>query len=402
MPNAVLDLDPHFQQDFYVPAFRVIVNGKELREIESDVISLTYSDKKNEIEHAELTVNNWDPDGKGPPGCWKYSDFNVLDPWQEIEIWMGYYNGGQDELRRMMVGELVRMTPNFAADSPATLSVRAMGVLNRFRTSQISKDYLQKRDSFIFQDIVSTVAKQMRQTLTNLTLTTDANEIARTLVNEKDVKALTIKQQYAINYLLKRANAINYEMAVDVSQGALGSPRTVTVHYRPARMVDRAIYNLEWGKTLISFQPSLATANQVSEVTVRHWNPQLKTKFEGSATLADLQNEGIIDPSTDLNVAQGPLSKKAEIITDQVVQSDAEALEAAKSHLRNIAQSIVIGKGRTIGLPDLRTGAVVRIKGLGNRFNGDYVVEETTHTIGDGGYTTDFTGRMQKPTPPGT
>jgi phage protein D len=402
MVSAVLNLDPEFQQDFYVPAFKVIVNGQDLREIESDVISLTYSDKKNEIEHAELTINNWDPDGKGPPGCWKYSDSTLLDPWQEIEIWMGYYNGGNDTLRRMMVGEIVRMTPNFSQDGPATLSISALGVLNRFRRNQISKTYLQQKDSAIFQDIISIVGKQMLQTFSELTLATDPDEINRTLSNEQPIKTLTIKQQYAINYLLKRANEINYEISVDISQGQLGSQRTVTMHYRPACRADRAIYTLEWGKTLISFQPSLATTDQVSEVIVRCWNPQLKKKFEGRVTLEDLRTECIIDPSIDLYLTQTPLSKKTEIITDQIVQSNAEALGAAKSHLRNIAQSIVVAKGRTIGVPDLQTGSVVQILGLGSRYSQQYVVEETTHTIGDGGYTTDFTCRMQNPTPLGT
>ena len=235
--DAILNQTPFSGQDFYVPAFRIIVNGKEPN-IESDVLSLTYTDKKNEIEHAELTVNNWDPNGNGPPKCWKYSDLGVLNPWQEVEIWMGYYQAGKDELRRMMVGELVRMTPNFAVDSPATLSVSAMGVLNRFRKIQISKDYSQQKDSAIFQDIVNAVSKQMRQTLTNIALTTDSDEIARTLAREIPIKSLTIKQQYAINYLLKRSNDINYELSVDVSQGTVGSPRTVTLHYRPSEMVD--------------------------------------------------------------------------------------------------------------------------------------------------------------------
>ncbi|MGC2407109.1 MAG: hypothetical protein WA431_11940 [Candidatus Cybelea sp.] len=348
----------------------------------------------------ELTLNNWTPGPWGAYGPWKYSDLTVLNPWQEIEVWMGYYQSGRDELRRMMVGELVRMTPTFAADSAATLSVSAMGVLNRFRTAQITKDYHQQKDSFIFQDIVNLVAKQMRQTLVNLTLTTDNDEINRTLARESQIKNLTIKQEYAINYLLKRSDQINYEMAVDVSQGPVGSNRTVTVHYRPSEMVDqnRPTCALEWGKTLLSFQPSLATANQASEVIVRSWNPQLKKKFEANATLADLQNEGIIDPTADLSVAQGPLSKKPQIITNRVVQSDAEAYEAAKSELRNLAQGIVLAKGRTIGVPDLRTGVMVQIGGVGKRFSGTYVVEETTHTIGDGGYTTDFSCRMQKST----
>ena len=142
-----MNIDIHYQQDFYVPAFRIVVNGKELRHLESDVVSLTYGDKKNGFDWAELTVNNWNPDGKGPPGCWKYSDSDQLNPWQECEIWMGYYNGGQDQLQRMLVGELVRMTPNFTADGAATLTVRALGVLNRFRNGQVTKDWHETKDS---------------------------------------------------------------------------------------------------------------------------------------------------------------------------------------------------------------------------------------------------------------
>jgi phage protein D len=152
---------------------------------------------------------------------------------------------------------------------------------------------------------------------------------------------------------------------------------------------------LEWGKSLISFQPSFATSSQVNEVIARCWNRDKKQKFEGRATLADLQAEGIIDPAADLKTNAGPQSKRSEIVTDEVVQSDAEAFQLAKSRLRVIAQSLVCGKGRTIGLPDLRQGTKLQMKGLG-RFDGFYVVEQTTHTIGDGGYATDFTARMEK------
>jgi phage protein D len=396
MPDAILPQDVFVGQDFYAPGFRVVVGGKELRQIETDVVSVSYTDKNNEIDSVELTVNNWDPDGLGPGrGWWKYSDANTLDPWQDVELWMGYYRAGNDELRRMMVGELVRLTPSFTAGGPATLTVRGLGILNRFRTSQISKDYFQKKDSWIFRDIVQTVAQQTRQSIANLDLVVDDDEIGRTMANETEIKHLTIKQEYALNFLFQRSRAIRYELAVDVSQLQPGGRRTVTLHYRPANTVMRPTYILEWGKSLISFQPSFATSNQVSEVVVRCWNREQKKKFEGHATLADLQAEGIIDPAADLKANTGPQSKRTEVVTDQVVQSDAEATQLAKSRLRVIAQSVVSGKGRTIGVPDLRQGTKLQMKGLG-RFDGFYVVEQTTHTIGDGGYTTDFTARMEK------
>ena len=188
--NVESNIDPMFSiwtrsgQDFYVPAFRVIVNGEDLSEIESDVISLTYTDKKNEIDHAELTLNNWDPGPRGARDAGNIATSTVLDPWQEIEIWMGYYQSGNDKLRRMMVGELVRMTPNFAADSAATLSVSAMGVLNRFRTAQISKDYHQQKDSVHISGHRQPRCKADEADSCQLTLTTDTDEINRTLASE--------------------------------------------------------------------------------------------------------------------------------------------------------------------------------------------------------------------------
>jgi phage protein D len=397
--SEVLPQDVFVGQDFYAPALRLVIGGKVVQRIESDVVSLTYTDKNNEVDSAELTVNNWDPDAQVPDGngrakgFWKYSENKMLDPWQEVEVWMGYYRGGNDELRCMMVGETVRMTPGFTA-GPATLTVRALGILNRFRTVQISKDYFQKKDSWIFRDIVQTVAQQTRQSLANIDLVVDDDEINRTMANEDEIKHLTIKQEYAINFLFERSRAIHYELAVDVSQAQAGR-RTVTLHFRPPNAVKRATYILEWGKSLISFSPSFATSNQVNQVIVRCWNAQLKKKFEGSATLADLSAEGVIDPVADMKANAGPAANRTEIITDEIVQSDAEATQLAKSRLRVIAQSLISGKGRTIGLPDLRQGTKLQIKGLG-RFNGFYLVEQTTHSMGDGGYTTDFTARMEK------
>jgi len=64
---------------------------------------------------------------------------------------------------------------------------------------------------------------------------------------------------------------------------------------------------------------------------------------------------------------------------------------------------MVEAKGKTVGLPDLRTGVKVQIKGLGSRFSGpdekhlfSYLITSTTHTVSDSGYTTDFSARMEK------
>jgi hypothetical protein len=60
------------------------------------------------------------------------------------------------------------------------------------------------------------------------------------------------------------------------------------------------------------------------------------------------------------------------------------------------SSELVEARGKTVGLPSLRFGVKLDIRGLGARFSGTYLVTSTTHTIGDGGYTTEFRARMKK------
>ena len=45
---------------------------------------------------------------------------------------------------------------------------------------------------------------------------------------------------------------------------------------------------------------------------------------------------------------------------------------------------------------ELRAGRPVYIRGLGRQFSGRYLIIKTTHTIGSGGYTTQFDARMEE------
>jgi hypothetical protein len=95
-------------QDLYVPAYGVVVRGRPLTEQLRDVTSVSYSDSLTAIDSFNLTVNNWDAEALR----FKYSDDNTFAPWQDVEVWMGYYNGGRDDRRRMLTGDI---TTDFTA-----------------------------------------------------------------------------------------------------------------------------------------------------------------------------------------------------------------------------------------------------------------------------------------------
>ena len=74
----------------------------------------------------------------------------------------------------------------------------------------------------------------------------------------------------------------------------------------------------------------------------------------------------------------------------------------APNVLSDRLKQLVEATGTTVGLPDLRAGTKIRIRGLGARFSGRYFVTKTTHTLDASGYRTKFTARREAPLPEGT
>jgi phage protein D len=79
------------------------------------------------------------------------------------------------------------------------------------------------------------------------------------------------------------------------------------------------------------------------------------------------------------------------------VRSQREAEGLATAILRANAQGMIVGRGATVGIPQLRSGVKLAIGGLGPRFSGRYFTTSTTHTIGGSGYRTEFAARREAP-----
>lgn len=388
-----LRVDIYKDQDFYVPAFIIKVQNEELKPVVmNDILNVTYTDSLTNVDSFDMTVNNWDASVKKfDQTAFKYSDKDTFNPWKDVEVQMGYYRNGKSELRTMLIGEITTLTPNFPQGTASTLNVRGLNLFHRFRTKQETKPFFNKKDSDIAKEIVDSIATEIRKKSPQLKLKLDEEDYATNIKAEEKIPYLLMNNQFPIRFLMERARDLGYELTME--EASKSGNREVTFHYRPTSNVKRKTYILEWGVSLISFQPTLQCANQVAELTVRGWNPQTKKEIKVTVKRSDLK--GIVTPS-ELGVTEPDLTKKVEIVVDRPIQNEAEAKLLATNRLRQIGEVLVEAKGKTVGVPDLRAGSKVEVKGLGTRFSGTYLVTGTTHSIGDGGYTTDFTGRMEK------
>jgi phage protein D len=396
---------PDQKETFYVPAFEVYIRGQKLKDnIISDVLQVTYKDSINEIDSFNIEINNWDAEKRvfkfTPPVS---NDFvGIFNPGAPIELWMGYAKN----LRMMMRGQVTSLEPNFSESAP-TLSVRGLNELHQFRTEQHTYSWLNdelmkqgkpgKTDTQIAQELGS---KPVQKGQPGLDIPVRPNPAP-----DEGVDPLVfMNNQYDIVFLLERARRHGYEVYLETINGKQDLYFGLSENKGQA-----AVYQLEWGKSLINFKPSLTTAKQVAQVTVRGWDRKANQPIEESFTLKELwtaQNLSDAEIAKRQLIAQA-YGNRTEVVTDKPVYTKQQAKQMARSILEDTDKKLIEATASTVGLPDLRAGSVVFITGFGPppdaninpagviTFDGKYYVKESTHTIGGSGYRTDFSVRRE-------
>ena len=353
--------------DFYVPAFEIYVGGKKdgkaiKGELKKDIIDVSYTDSLETIDSFSLTVSNWDEEH------WKlkHTDFDneLFTVGTELEIWMGYAG----KLQPIIYGEITTLEPNFPQSGYPTLDVRGLNVLHKLRSKQETHVYTNKTD----RQIARQIAGRLKLEAGNI----EGDEKREFIVQDN---------RYDIVFLMERARRIGYEVFVD-EEGKL--------NFQPSTRQKKESYVLEWGKSLISFRPTLITTSQIAEVVVKGWNPKTKRPITGRARNKDLETKGL--GAGKMKTAEGAYQHRSEVVVNKPIRSRREADKLAKAKLEQATKELVKGEGTTIGLPCLRAASNVTIDGLGEPYSGSYFVTGTTHSISDSGYTTRFSVRRKE------
>jgi len=392
---TTLSQESVIEKGFYVPTFQVLVQNSGLpKDVVRDIQQISYHDNYKEIDGFELTINNWDATTRsfkyigsetektlnGPRSPY----YKLFEPCgKTVQISMGYLGN----LRVMMTGRFITMEPTFAMSGASTLSVRGLNVLNSLRTKQYTYSWTNKRDSEIAQSLDNLIDPA----------TGKKRVPARIIVREHPEQSeplleyVSEENQYDIDFLLTRARVRGYVLVYNESKKGTQP----TLYFGPSKdaaSAARAVtFQLDWGKSLLEFKPSLTTHNQIKSVTVRGWNRQTKKAISAKSTVTDAG----FRINRDIQRLITECHPREEIVVHEPVFTPQQAQKRADAILTDRLRSFVKATGTTVGLPDLRAGVNVQIGGVGSRLSGTYFVTETTHTIGPKGYTTQFKARRE-------
>lgn len=350
----------------YAPQIVVKVDGQSVPL--DDVIELRVTLQKDELGgFSMLVANNFDLKTQK----FRHSDLRDLDVYKPVEIQMGYAG----RMVAMFVGEITALQPSFPSSGLPTLNVTGTDLLTRFRRAKPdankSKAFKQLTDGQIAEQLAQRHGLQLAQGST-----TSGQQ--NTIVMQRDMDDLQF-----LMWLAKR-NDFEATIVIENKQAALyfGKP-----HDKRGPEAVKEV-GLAWGESLVSFTPRLSIGKQVSKVTVRGWDSRKKQKIEYTATFADLKASG--KGKSGAQILDEKQDAKTERVVDWPVQSQDEAKQRAIQLLAETANQFLTGNGEAMGEPAIRPQTVVKLGGLGTRYDGDYYVTKCDHVYGAQGYMTTF------------
>ena len=274
-----------------------------------------------------------------------------------VEIKLGYGN----DLESLIIGEITGLEPEFISSRLPTLTVRGYDIRHRLQRGRQSRTFVQQTDS----EIAKTIADAA-----SISAKVDRSDVTHDYVIQAN--------QTDLEFLQERARRISYEVVVNQKD----------LIFRPVQNSKSEVLTLTMDDHLLEFYPRLSAARQVSEVSVRGWDPKQAKVIVGKAQASSVVSMG---GESGPRMSARAFGAIEDVLTAQPPTTQAEADEIAKSALSRKALSLIEGEGLCLGRTDLRAGKVIKIGGLGQRFGGKYYVTAAIHryTAADG-YRTQF------------
>ncbi|QWH88424.1 phage late control D family protein [Bacillus toyonensis] len=344
--------------NFYAPAFEIEIEGKNIVEMGIEVISVSVDNVLNDADYFTFTVNNaFDVIQQDVKWLNQFFTFG-----KKVKVKMGYVNS----LEEIFVGLITSVRTKFQSDGIPQIEISGFDLSYCMMKGLKAYSWENVRHS----DIVRKIGEE-------------GYKLKSVIENTQVMYPKVIKKDGTsdFKFLRELAEKNYFEFFV------FGE----TLHFRTPIYNKEPIVTLEWGKSLVNFNPEINIANQVTKVEVRGWNPVTKKEFIGRAKVGDeLGKDYKNNRRSGGELVQEICKEPIELTVTYPVFSQEEADKLAKSILNQHAEGLVTGSGETIGIPKIMSGENIFLKGLGKKFSKSYYIERSNHSINGSGYRTTF------------
>lgn len=295
----------------------------------------------------------------------RWVDDARLMPGHTLKVFAGARPGG----RPLFDGEIVELEPELVPGA-IRLVIRAYDRMHRLARGRHVRSFQNLTDGDLVRKIAQEAGLQVKFG--------PASEVQPYLLQAN---------QTNLALLQERARALGYFLYVEGK----------TLFCVPPSGESPAV-ELKWGAGLQEFRPRLSTVAQVSEVTVRGWDPAQRKEIVGQAKKGDGAPH-VGEKRTGGEVTRSAFQMETtHLVTDRPVRTQAGADHLAKAIAGDHAARFLEAEGRCAGNPSLGAGVRACIGGIGERFSGEYLVTSAVHHYSaEQGYTVQFAVSGQRP-----
>ncbi|MEM8906606.1 MAG: type VI secretion system tip protein VgrG [Bacteroidota bacterium] len=333
-------------EDKTLVSFKVLIDGSAISE-SYDVLEFKTFQQVNRIATAKLKLL----DGSVASESFKLSSGEEFVPGKSIELQAGFGMNTQSIFKGIVVAQSVQ----FRETLGSTLLVECQAQAVKMTIGQNNGVFTDSTDSDVWQKLIS-----------NHGLSADATSTSNTLPQ--------IIQYYATDwdFLLSRAEVNGMIVLTDDQKVTVAKPQ----------VSGSPVATLTFGNNVFSFDAKLDARTQLSGVEASAWDYKNQSVAEANAADPSVPQQGNLSGSKLADVVN---SEKLKLQSTANLNTDA-LTNWANARLLKSRLAKVRGEIKVYGSADYQPNVLVKLEGMGDRFNGDAYVAGVEHVVKDGNW----------------
>ena len=275
-------------------------------------------------------------------------------------------------------GEVSYIHASFGAEASSSLEIAGFDHLHRLTRGTISRTWGDGLNADVnYSDVFSKIIQDAKATEGS-----GSDDLSVGQSDNEGASVTYVPQLNVNNYQFIKSLGADVDQAVD----STSSENDKNIEFRKIQ-VEQPNFTVCFDKVTGSnavrgddVQFRISTVRQVAKVVVRSWDPKEKKNIIGEAKSPTL-SFGVTAGHEVAGKSHwgGSSSGKVYTVTDHPVSSKDEADAVAQSIFDQLSMDFVHGDAEVMGDASITPGNTVEFKGYGDKFDGKYLVLETSH-----------------------
>lgn len=319
---------------------------------ENRVFSVEVEKAVNRITKAKITLRDGEPD----TGTFKASSSKTFVPGGKITIEAGYDNQNKPIFKGIITGQTIKVNDEIGSG----LVVECRDEAVKMIVGRKSLTYSQKKDSEVIQSIIANYSG------------------LKASVTATEIEWPELVQYYATDwdFILSRTEVNGLIVIVNDGEVTVVEPGADT----------SSVLTITYGDNLMGLDADLNAITQLKEAKATGWDYKSQELSSGSApnTYSGPGNLSSEELAKVIGLSQYELQTTAPLDeTDLTNWSKGQLIKSEYAKIRGTVKF----QGSEVVIP----GKYITLKGCGDRFNGDHIIDCVYHNISDGNWITDVT-----------